>query len=108
MLIDTVLAAVQVRYRLGLGLGLRTIAWPAIWAVVWFGLVGVAIRWALGATALSFAAYLLVAGAGYGYVLWRRRAHLHADVLLDAVRRRRGWPGTAETAPDETTEKSTT
>ncbi|GGL56974.1 lipopolysaccharide biosynthesis protein [Planomonospora parontospora] len=108
MLLDTVLAAAQVRFRIGLGLGLRTVAGTAAWAVVWFGLVGIAMRWTLGATAPSFAAYLLVAGAGYGYVLWRRRARLHADVLLGAVRGRRGRTAPVGTAAEETTEKSTT
>ncbi|MFE3453699.1 polysaccharide biosynthesis C-terminal domain-containing protein [Nonomuraea sp. NPDC059194] len=88
MLVDTVAAAVQVRTRLGLRLGAGPLAYPALWALFWFGALGVAVRWLAGPGAAAFAGYLLVACAGYGFTLWRGRARLHADVLLGAIKRR--------------------
>ncbi|GGS82999.1 hypothetical protein GCM10010156_47070 [Planobispora rosea] len=87
-LVDTVAAALQVRYGLGLRLGLRSLAGPGLWALFWFGGGGVVARLVAEPTALSFAAYLTVACAGYGLVLWRGRAALHMDLLVETVRRR--------------------
>ncbi|WP_283139097.1 polysaccharide biosynthesis C-terminal domain-containing protein [Rhizohabitans arisaemae] len=86
MLVDTALAAVQVRMLLGLRLGLRGPAVAALWALLWFGGAGLVVRSVLGANAGSFALYLLVACAGYGFALWRLRARLHLDVLLRSHR----------------------
>lgn len=88
MLVDTLAAAVQVRRFMGLRLGLRGLAVPALWAVAWFGVMGVAIRLTMGATPAAFLLYLVLACAGYGLLVWRLRARLRLHVLLDTVRRR--------------------
>ncbi|MBG0827420.1 polysaccharide biosynthesis protein [Planomonospora sp. ID67723] len=87
-LVDTVAAALQVRYGLGLRLGLRGLARPGLWALFWFGGAGVLARLVAEPTASAFAGYLAVACAGYGLVLWRGRRDLHMDLLVETVRRR--------------------
>ncbi|GII93513.1 lipopolysaccharide biosynthesis protein [Sinosporangium siamense] len=88
-LVDTLAAAVQVRYGLRLRLGLRTFALPALGAVFWFGVVGVVFRITAEPTGGAFAAYLVVACAGFGLTLWRGRRSLHVDELLQAIRKRK-------------------
>ncbi|SDG45402.1 Membrane protein involved in the export of O-antigen and teichoic acid [Sinosporangium album] len=88
-LVDTLAAAFQVRYGMGLRLGLRTIGVSAAAAVFWFGVVGVGFRFAGPPTVAMFALYLAVACAGFGATLWVKRESLHADVLLESVRKRK-------------------
>ncbi len=90
MLVDNLLAAVQVRYLLGLRLKTRMLAPVAGWVVVWFGVLGVVMRAALGTSMVVVVAYALIAGCGYAAVLWRRRTTLRMDVILEALPSRRG------------------
>ncbi|MFD0540565.1 polysaccharide biosynthesis C-terminal domain-containing protein [Actinomadura luteofluorescens] len=76
MLIDTVAAALQVRYLLGLRLDVRRVAVTGLWALAWFGLTGVALRTVLGTSAPVFVLYAVVACAGYAATLWRLRHSL--------------------------------
>lgn len=88
MLVDNLLAVVQVRYLMGLRLRTRTLAPVGAWALVWFGAVGIALRALLGTGLPAFAAYAVLATCGYGAVLWRLRHVLHADVMFGALRSR--------------------
>jgi O-antigen/teichoic acid export membrane protein len=88
MLVDNVLAVVQVRYLMGLRLRTRTLAPVGAWALVWFGGLGVALRALLGTGLPAFAAYAVLATCGYGAVLWRLRHLLHAEVMIGALRSR--------------------
>ncbi|GAA4608657.1 oligosaccharide flippase family protein [Actinoallomurus liliacearum] len=88
MLVDNLLAVVQVRYLMGLRLRTRTLAPVGIWALVWFGGLGVVLRMLLGTGLVAFAAYAVLATCGYGAVLWRLRHVLHADVMFGALRSR--------------------
>ncbi|WP_433477120.1 oligosaccharide flippase family protein [Spirillospora sp. CA-142024] len=88
MLIDTVAAALQVRYLLGLRLDVRRVAVTGLWALVWFGLTGVVLRALFGTSALVFAVYTVVACAGYAATLWRLRHSLGGAEFLGAVRNR--------------------
>ncbi|MCO6006745.1 oligosaccharide flippase family protein [Actinoallomurus purpureus] len=88
MLVDNLLAVVQVRYLMGLRLRTRTLAPVGAWALVWFGALGVALRALLGTGLPVFAAYVVLATCGYGAVLWRLRHVLHADVMFEALRSR--------------------
>ncbi|MFC4058768.1 lipopolysaccharide biosynthesis protein [Planomonospora corallina] len=87
-LVDTLAAAIQVRRGLGLRLGARGLVLPALAALLWFGGGGVVARLLAEPTAPAFAAYLVAACTGYGLVLWRGRAALHLDLLVETVRRR--------------------
>jgi O-antigen/teichoic acid export membrane protein len=89
MLVDNLLAALQVRYVLGLRLKTRTLAPIAGWAVAWFGVLGMVMRVLLGSGLPVVMAYAVLATCGYGMVLWRLRHTLHADVMLGALRSRR-------------------
>ncbi|MFI0454556.1 polysaccharide biosynthesis C-terminal domain-containing protein [Actinomadura sp. 6N118] len=88
MLVDTVAAAIQVRYLLGLRLDMRKITVTGLWALVWFGLAGVALRLAFGTSALVFGVYIVIACAGYGATLWCLRGSLEAGALLGAIKNR--------------------
>lgn len=88
MLIDTVAAALQVRYLLGLRLDVPRVAVTGLWALVWFGLTGVALRTVLGTSAPVFVLYAVVACAGYAATLWRLRHSLGGAEFLGAVRNR--------------------
>lgn len=90
MLVDNLLAAFQVRRLMGLRLKTRMLTPVAAWAVAWFGVLGVVMRLVLGTGIAVFAAYAIVATCGYGVALWRLRHVLHADVMLGALRPRRG------------------
>jgi O-antigen/teichoic acid export membrane protein len=88
MLVDNLLAVVQVRYLMGLRLRTRTLAPVGAWALVWFGALGIALRALLGTGLPVFAAYAVLSTCGYGAVLWRLRHVLHADVMFGALRSR--------------------
>lgn len=87
--VDTVAASFQVHRYLGLRLRPRRLAVPGLWALICFGAGGLLVRLLLGTSPAAFALYVLVACLGYGIALWRSRAGLHADLLLEAVRSRR-------------------
>lgn len=89
ILIDTVAALVQVHRYVGLRLRIVSLLFPGISTIIWFGAVGCVIRFVFGSSPAAFLAYLLVAGAGYAVTLWFGRKSLHADLLVDVVRRRR-------------------
>ncbi|MCO5992794.1 lipopolysaccharide biosynthesis protein [Actinoallomurus rhizosphaericola] len=88
MLVDNLLAVVQVRYLMGLRLRTRTLAPVGAWALVWFGGLGIVLRVLLGTGLPAFAAYAVLATGGYGAVLWRLRHVLQADVMVGALRSR--------------------
>ncbi|MCO5972830.1 lipopolysaccharide biosynthesis protein [Actinoallomurus soli] len=88
MLVDNLLAVVQVRYLMGLRLRTRTLAPVGAWALVWFGGLGIVLRILLGTGLPAFAAYAVLATGGYGAVLWRLRHVLQADVMFGALRSR--------------------
>ncbi|REE96160.1 lipopolysaccharide biosynthesis protein [Thermomonospora umbrina] len=89
MLLDGLLAVVQVRYLMGVRLRTRTLAPVMCWAVLWFGGLGLLLRALLGTSAPVFALYLVTAGAGYGLALYRQRRVLHVDVMTAALRKGR-------------------
>jgi O-antigen/teichoic acid export membrane protein/O-antigen ligase len=61
-----------------------------------YGLGGLLLRVALGATLQALVLSILLGTALYGTVLWQRRAGLHAEILRDAFAVRRRRPSISE------------
>lgn len=88
-LVDVLLAGVEVRYKLGLRLAVRSTCALGGWALLWFGGAGLAARWALGDGRTGFVVYCLVAVVGYGLTLWWRREDLQVSALRGALKNRK-------------------
>lgn len=87
-LVDVLLAAMQVRCRLGLRLAFRSTCLLGGWALLWFGGTGIAMRWALDDGRTGFVVYCLVAVVGYVLTLWWRREDLQVSALRVALKDR--------------------
>lgn len=61
----------------------------AVAAIGCFGITGLLVRQALGATITGFIVFASIGGSLYALVLWRSRAVLQLPVLCQSIRRRR-------------------
>lgn len=80
--VDTTLAAVQVRYRLGVALRLRTLVLPALLALLVMGLGAVGVRETVGQSSVGLAVAVVVIGAAYLAIVWRLRERLGLREVL--------------------------
>lgn len=80
ILIDTMLATVEVNRGLGVPIRWRAQLLPAALALLVFGGLGLAFRARFGADASALAGYVVVAGGVYALVCWRLRPHLGLEI----------------------------
>ncbi len=80
--VDTTLAAVQVRYRIGVALRLRTLVLPALLPLLVMGLGALGVRQTVGQSTGGLAVALVVIGAAYLAIVWRLRERLGLREVL--------------------------
>jgi O-antigen/teichoic acid export membrane protein len=88
--LNNLMPAVQVQVMLGVNAFGRGGLIPSVASVICFAVVGLVVRWLVGASFVGLAVALIIGLPIYAAILWRSRDVLQLHALWNALQRRRG------------------